>query len=792
MALCYFLISWALCCVTLHIALGDSVQRLDSFNCLWTHSTQFAANEKTVRVNNYDLLGPLASLIGHYYGLDNYLGSASTEWGGALECEDSAQCMQLGQPIRFQEINIVDQPLPESGFILTDSFVTASPEDLLYCRVREKVFLHSNCEQVMSQTADKYNVPMKGRDDLEAGIIYVAAIRRDQLTFIPVSDDGYRGKYLVHADELGRLVIKARKLLVKSMINLLVTMEPFQNRFKKLHTNSECKPALIWSICRHLGLDCTKTLTDNEQTRLDKVCDHLGPKLKSVDKRGLLDFIFLDQMKTLNSLLSTSNINMANIQLIDGNINSLYKYLVKFKYETQTNLNITARRLAAVHGESRVNQYLAELNMNKMIRLAGIHGRLNNIQILLMSHHHRMEAILEQLRPMPRDHAHSCDTNFRGFTVCQDGSAVLVDDNATEAGGVLRVKSVAHVLQTTTVKYADCLDFNTDKAFIGSQRGFILDDNYLRSDNMSVPQQCFAYFSDPNLGCDKYLVSKKNVPRPQLLVAGKTLQFVKNQDYVFLQNSVSGTVSIVDKMNVYHQIGNAVFALSKNDFPIHIDNQQIHWHYLDNRDDAPGLIEFFFELVDPRNFLGLPGLKKRLRKVQGSILSSLSADLFTLYENKPAVKVFFWSSVVTSGLTITVGVIYFIWRVTRNAIDHCKYNRLMQKENAENLSVEELKLSRIYNCTLKKDIRTRVILQRLTQDFIRHVDLTKQHTQIGGTEGLNELINRLETYVDNVDKTNIRSVIDAKLKAGAFSKTNKQQLTGQRSQQLRRPAEGAS
>ena len=103
-----------------------------------------------------------------------------------------------------------------------------------------------------------------------------------------------------------------------------------------------------------------------------------------------------------------------------------------------------------------------------------------------------------------------------------------------------------------------------------------------------------------------------------------------------------------------------------------------------------------------------------------------------------------------------------------------------------------MKLNRIYNCTLKKDIRTRVILQRLTQDFIRHIDLTKQHTQIGGTEGLNELINRLETYVDNVDKTNIRSVIDAKLKAGAFSKTNKQQLTGQRSQQLRRPAEGAS
>ena len=108
MALCYFLIFWVSCCVTPHIVLSDGIQRLDSFNCLWTQSSQFAANEKTVRVNKYDLIGPLSSLIGHYHGLDNYLGSASTEWSGALECEDSAQCMQLGQPIRFQEIKSRD------------------------------------------------------------------------------------------------------------------------------------------------------------------------------------------------------------------------------------------------------------------------------------------------------------------------------------------------------------------------------------------------------------------------------------------------------------------------------------------------------------------------------------------------------------------------------------------------------------------------------------------------------------------------------------------------------------
>ena len=759
MALCYFLIFWVSCCVTPRIVLSDGIQRLDSFNCLWTQSSQFAANEKTVRVNKYDLIGPLSSLIGHYHGLDNYLGSASTEWSGALECEDSAQCMQLGQPIRFQEINIVDQPLPESGFILTDSFVTTSPEDLLYCRVRERVYLHNNCEQVMTQTADKYGVPMKGRDDLDAGIIYVAAIRRDQLTFVPVSDNGYQGKYLVHADELGRLVLKARKLLVKSMSNLLVTLEPFQNKFRNLHTNSECKPTLAWGICRYLGLDCTKTLTDNEQTRLDKVCDHLGPKLRSVDKRGILDYIFLDQLKTLETLLSTANINMANIQLLDGNINSLYKYLVKFRYETQSSLNITARRLAAVHGESRVNQYMAELNMNKMIRLAEIHGRLNNIQILLMSHHHRMEAILEQLRPMTRDHAHSCDTNFRGFSVCQDGSAVLIDGDATEADGVLRVKSVAHVLQMTTVKYADCLDFDRDKAFVGTQRGFISDDNYLRSDNISVPQQCFTYFSDPNLKCSKYLVSKKDVPRPQLLVTGKTLQFVKTLDYIFLQNSVDGVVNILDNKGVNHKIGHIVFSLSKSDFPIRVDNQQIHWHYLDNREEVPGIVEFFFELIDPRNFLGLPGLKKRLRKVQGSILSSLSTDLFTLYENKPAVKIFFWSTVVTSGFTILAWIIYLLWKAVRDIVLRCKYSKLRQKPKKTTR-----KASWVYGCTLKKTLNTRDILQFLVQDFLRYMNI-ENNLGFRGIEKHNdymEVLDRMRTYLNNVASPKVYSGTDTK------------------------------
>ena len=85
-------------------------------------------------------------------------------------------------------------------------------------------------------------------------------------------------------------------------------------------------------------------------------------------------------------------------------------------------------------------------------------------------------------------------------------------------------------------------------------------------------------------------------------MTGKTLQFVKTQDYIFLQNSVGGMVSIQDNKGVNHQIGHIVFSLSKSDFPIHVDNQQIHWHYLDNREEVPGIVEFFFELIDPRKW----------------------------------------------------------------------------------------------------------------------------------------------------------------------------------------------
>ena len=189
-------------------------------------------------------------------------------------------------------------------------------------------------------------------------------------------------------------------------------------------------------------------------------------------------------------------------------------------------------------------------------------------------------------------------------------------------------------------------------------------------------------------------------------------------------------------------------------------------------------MEFFFELIDPRNFLGLPGLKKRLRKVQGSILSSLSTDLFTLYENKPAVKIFFWSTVVTSGLTILAWIIYLLWKAVRDIVLRCKYSKLRQKPKKATR-----KASWVYGCTLKKTLNTRDILQLLVQDFLIYMNIENNLT-MRGIEKHNdykEVLDRMKTYLNIVDSPKVHSGTDTK--PGAPSAPQ---------EHFRDPAEGAS
>ena len=643
------------------IASEDSVSAsLDAMNCHWSRTSQMIAQTEITKTNSYDLVHALHHMVEHYLDMNEYLDRISESYPDAIECTNSRICLTVGNLIDIHHMNAKQRTLPGDHTLLTNLYVVVSRESLLYCRQvptidADLVAIGPKCAEALTQTAEFFEVEAGNITTLAANRIYVVGADRRQLQFIPVNGEGVNGRFLINHGEVSLMGNKLKNMLAQELREVLQSISPFIEKVAPTRTSVNCNKYLTWALCRHYEVDCQQPLNDTALQLIQRTCTSALPDTQSRDKRNLFGYLFTDQYNTLMSVLGSTRQNSRNLQKLGGGLVRVSRYLNYFSDAVEHSFNVTYQRVSNSYNELRLNQYLVSLDAEKIMLLNSIYTRHNHLQLIRNNHRHRLESIMEHLRPMSKSNSHSCDISTTGEIACQQGSSYLLDQSATQMAGHIRMRSHAHVMRMDEMWFAECLDKSPGKIFLGNQRGFVVSPTHIQSGNLTVPRQCFSHFTGTaELDCGRYIVNKENTAQPQKLLTSQALQYVLTPTHIHLQMPGGSKITVITNNNTYIEVGRVVTAIEHTQFPLILHNTRITWRQLLDRPDAPSLEKFLMKVPDPRRLIGL--LRTGLTSEREATYSwnKFKTNVVELYQSQPAVRYISWAMITVASLGVTV------------------------------------------------------------------------------------------------------------------------------------------
>ena len=644
---------------------------LDAMNCYWSKTSQMIAQTEITKTNSYDLVHALHQMVEHYLDMDEYFDKISESFPEAIECTNSRMCLTVGDLIDIHHLDARQRTLPGEHTLLTNLYVAISRESLMYCRQvpttdAKLVAMGPKCAEALERSAEFFDVEAGNVTSLAANKIYIVGADKRQLQFIPVSGEGVDGRFLINHGAVSLMGNKLKAVLANEIREVMQSILPFIEKVAPTKTPVNCNKYLTWALCRHYGLDCTRPLNDTALQMIQRTCTTSFPNMKIRDKRNLFGYLFTDQYNTLLSVLGSTRQNSRNIQKLGGSLMQVSRYLNYFSDSVEYSFNVTYQRMSHAYNELRLNQYLVSLDAEKTMLLNSIYTRHNHLQLIRNNHRHRLESIIEHLRPISKSNSHSCDVSTTGEIACQQGSSYLLDQQETQLAGHIRLRSHAHVMKMDEMWFAECLDKSPGQIFVGNQRGFVVSPTHIQSGNLTVPRQCFSHFTGTaELDCGQYVVDKKDAAQPQKLLATQPLQYVLTPTHIHLQMPGSSKITVITNNNTYIEVGRVVMAIDRTQFPLVMHNTQITWQQLLDRPDAPNLENFLMRVPDPRRLIGMLRTGTTAEYGAAYTWSKFKTNVVELYQTQPAVRYISWTmvSMASLGLIVLMGLGAFrLWK----------------------------------------------------------------------------------------------------------------------------------
>ena len=575
-------------------------------HCLWSHSSQLVSLSEVVRILSINVVQDIEHLITLKDTLQKF---KITLWKDQYIKCDLSTCLFLGDRFLFTDLTqTISQAAPPSHRILLEPISIKNSDGEGRCKMDGKELVLGLCVAYLKSTAKLNGFSLHddppSETDLEASGSEQpdnSSVQDDtsdndeqwEVSFLTESRGGLHWvgensslMFIARINNLSSsilMLLENVRIQMKQIINSLGFVESYYPT-----TPPGCNYLIYASLVNKLKQKSNGTLTNEEKARLIVKCKDINEwvlKKNRISKRGLTEWLFSDNSKTIDNLISAQHLSVKTNQVIEqnlANVNNRVKDLsaiLKTVAETDfTNLQSVRTYMLNRESEITLREVISLLTEKRLYALNHIEDLKLMSNIVQENFKIRLSRIIDAITP-----GNHCEVDRRRIS-CQNGQGHMHKIN----GSQLYIKSPASKYIVEKIHIPACLFTDSSKSlFRGAGKAFILRNaNYYHA-NFSIPERCVKIKE-----CEGFVMPpphEKERVEPRFI---DPVYFILNDEGgIYMQALRVTTVTKKDGSDVPLDIRPLLFK--EEDFPLTIGDKTYPLELFIEHDEEPISAEYF-------------------------------------------------------------------------------------------------------------------------------------------------------------------------------------------------------
>ena len=545
---------------------GGGSEHLPNSRCLWLRQPGPVPGLLTHRTEQIDLMRPVSELL-HEVFLVSEANIREHDLEGFVWADDPETCILYGDPVTWAEY----KHALGAKFRAEDKLIMSS---LISNRGGDTVCVS---DDIISSGA-KCKTGFDGMKE-EENILFLGEIQTDSVSGAYLNNKGKTGyifdmyQFGDNSSEQSRFVCKQTGIS-KAHFGLLKTLKSAIREYVKLTSSLEfeksdqlvedCPNLLSTAILRVKGdWEFGDTVNHSRTVEVQGICDDIW---NNHYKRSILNYLFEDNYGTIQGILSSTNLNIKNIRVLDQNLRGYVSWNNKVQQATkfvqqglQNELSDIKKTLTLLINFNILEKFETARHNNRVARFELLFSIFNRAESLVIESRRLLEKVM---RGLSEDSMCALDTE--GKISCQQDAGLLSLKDHT-----ITITTKARKLEIKTVSQANCLFLDNGELFEGQDEIFVYDGDFFHSTRHSVPINCATKMKDDKYSCKQYF----SVPRdggkgPDQL--SKDVFYILTPKGVLIQNMGSPTKLVYGRGEESIILTKEPSWIKKKDFPIQI------------------------------------------------------------------------------------------------------------------------------------------------------------------------------------------------------------------------------
>ena len=601
---------------------------------LWSH-----------RFENINLIAPLRELISEYKQLTNEEINVHERAPEFIVTKNPHKCLVFGKPSKWSTTDhALARKFRGTDALIMDTFASSGQGESV-CISEDIVNVGDMCQKALSNMSSNGITLMSQLSDTGMETVYL----QGHGTLMGVvglgnkeENDDTDTTFVCKGTHLSRThqgLITALKGIIKEFVKLTSALDFEGGGWGDLTSLDKCPGILVNNINQVYEFE-------GDLTQISGVCEDIWED----DRKGrsLISYLFSDDFKTIQHLMSTTNTNLKNVGILDRNLKRLFHWNNKFRKEAtlmsknlEFNIDAVKKSLFLQINFDNLRRYSDLLINEKSRKFQILFSMFNRIELIVLESRRRINKVMSRLSS-----SSPCSIDNGGKITCPVGPGVVDIEQ-----GWAKIINRARKMNIKHVKQAQCL-FNEEGHIFGFNNNlFVSDGKFLHNPLVSVPLNCSTISTDPVYDCSGYFKPGNADINPDQI--DENIFYLLTAEGVYFQNLGAPTQIYSGDRVESRILSKEPMWVKKSDFPV-----QLTGHKLMEYDGLKSMskefnIEFMI-LNEDRNKAFDYGKYRELHKQALKVISfkKIYGSFSNLFQNNVTVRVLSIGSIITTSIIV--------------------------------------------------------------------------------------------------------------------------------------------
>ena len=647
---------------------GDG-ENLPPSRCLWTQQPGPVPGLLTHRQEKVDMLQPLRELIAEWELLKEEK-IFEHEKSDYIWSPDPIMCTHFGDPIAWEDYrHNLGSTLSSTDKLIMSSLITKQSGGTV-CISDKVVNTGDDCKQGFIDMQEKEN------------ILFLGSIEEDIITGAYLSNEGTIG-YLfdIQGENVtGRFVCRQTGIS-RAYFGLITSIKNAINEYVNMVNALEFEPEtdIIEGCPNFLSVTILKQSFQwgygenvNQSLKEDVLlkCNQLWDNNK---KRSLFSYLFEDDHSTLMGILSSSNLNLKNIRILDKNLRSYVNWNTRmvqslkiFNNHFKEELKHVKNSIILMANFDLLEKFENNRHASRIMKFQLLFSIFNRAEHLVSEGRRLIKKVLRGL-----SHNTGCVIDKMGKISCQEDEGILSIQRYA-----VTIVTKARRLEIKQISQANCLFLDSGEIFEGNSNIFVSNGEFYHSPQLSVSKDCATKMNDSKFSCTQYFKTSggKGWYPDQL---NEEVFYILTKNGVYLQNMGGPTKLIYGRQGENSMIlTKSPTWISNFQFPIQLAGGQKF--DFNNLMSISKEIELDFKILqfDRKTHFDYTKYKKLHQSTFTSInLEQFYGSFSKLFKNNFSVRIISVAGLVSMILVLIICILFCTYCCSKSESGNRRYQK---------------------------------------------------------------------------------------------------------------------